>query len=44
MTVVVVTHNQAIVPMANRVIRMRNGRADSITTNEHPLPVSEIEW
>ncbi len=44
MTVVVVTHNQAIVPMANRVIRMRNGRADSISTNEHPLPVSEIEW
>ncbi len=44
MTVVVVTHNQAIMPIANRVIRMKNGRVDDISLNPSPVPVQDIEW
>lgn len=44
MTVILITHNQAITPMANRVINMRNGQVVSNVINEHPLPVEEIEW
>ncbi|MBQ3087898.1 MAG: ABC transporter ATP-binding protein [Clostridia bacterium] len=44
MTVVIITHNQALTPMANRVISMRNGRVQRITVNDNPLPVEQIEW
>ncbi len=44
MTVVVVTHNQAIMPMADRVIRMKNSKVKEILLNDHPTPVEEIEW
>ena len=44
MTVIVITHNQAITPMADRVIHIKNGKASQITVNEHPTPVEEIEW
>lgn len=44
MTVIVVTHNQALAPMADRVIHIRNGKAEEIQINEHPRDVSEIEW
>lgn len=44
MTVVVITHNTAITPMADRVIRIKNGRVQSMTVNEHPVPVETIEW
>lgn len=44
MTVVVITHNLALTPMGDKVIRVKNGRIDSITDNEHPMPVEEIEW
>ena len=44
MTVIVITHNQAITPMADRVIRMRNGKVQSMVINEKPTPVEEIEW
>ena len=44
MTVIVITHNQAIVPMADRVITMRNARVSSMVTNPNPTPVEEIEW
>jgi len=44
MTVIVVTHNTALCPMADRVIHVKNGRADRIEKNAHPVPVSEIEW
>ena len=43
-TVVVVTHNQAITPMANRIIRMRSGRVSEILFNNEPRPVESIEW
>ncbi len=44
MTVIVITHNQAIVPMADRVITMKNSKVSSIVLNEHPVPVETIEW
>lgn len=44
MTVVVVTHNTAIVPMADKVIEIRNGKVDNILINENPIPVERIEW
>lgn len=43
-TVVVITHNLAIAPMADRVIEMKNGKISNITINEHPQPVEAIEW
>lgn len=44
MTVVVVTHNLAICPMADQVIRVKSGHIVSDEINEHPLDVSQIEW
>lgn len=44
MTVVLITHNSAIADMANRVVRMRSGKVESITENEHPKLVEDIEW
>lgn len=44
MTVVVVTHNMAIAPMADRVIRMKNSKVREIILNEHPVDIEEIEW
>ncbi|HOF94782.1 MAG TPA: ATP-binding cassette domain-containing protein, partial [Clostridia bacterium] len=43
-TVVVVTHNQAITPMANRIIRMRSGKVFEISENLRPHSVDSIEW
>ena len=44
MTVIVITHNLAIAPMADRVIRIKNGKVSSMTVNEHPVSVETIEW
>ncbi len=44
MTVVVITHNQAIMPMADRIIKIRSGKVEEMTLNENPLPVDDIEW
>ena len=44
MTVVVITHNTALTPMADRVIQIRNGQVKSMELNPHPTPVEEIEW
>ncbi len=44
MTVVVITHNTAIAPMADRVIHIKNGRVSRITVNHDPVPVETIEW
>ena len=44
MTVIVITHNLAIAPMADRVIKIKNGKVSSITVNEKPVPVETIEW
>ena len=44
MTVIVITHNQAITPMADRVISMKSGRVVSMEVNENPVSVADIEW
>ncbi len=44
MTVVVITHNTALTPMADRVIHIKNGTVAAIERNGHPTPVEEIEW
>ncbi len=44
MTVILVTHNSAIAPMADRVIRLKNSRVREIITNESPMSVDDIEW
>ena len=43
-TVVVITHNQAIAPMADRIIKIKNGRVSETKINETPKSVEEIEW
>lgn len=43
-TVIVITHNSAITQMADRVIHIKNGKVSDVEINEHPAPVSEIEW
>lgn len=44
MTVIVITHNSAIAPMADRVIHIKNGKVSKMGLNEHPVPVESIEW
>ncbi len=44
MTVILITHNSAITPMANRVINMRSGKVISNVVNPNPIPIEEIEW
>ncbi|MCI5656802.1 MAG: ABC transporter ATP-binding protein [Candidatus Pseudoruminococcus sp.] len=44
MTVILITHNSAITPMANRVISMRSGQVVSNTINKEPMNVEDIEW
>lgn len=44
MTVIVITHNQAIAPMADRVIHIKNGKVSSMKLNETPKSVESIEW
>lgn len=44
MTVVVITHNQAIAPMADRIIKIKNSKVSSVKLNENPVDVSTIEW
>lgn len=44
MTVVVITHNLALTPMGDKVIKVKNGKVSSVTINENPTPVERIEW
>ncbi|NEG96899.1 ATP-binding cassette domain-containing protein [Bifidobacterium sp. SMB2] len=43
-TVVIVTHNSAIAPIADRVIRMHDARVKSVEINEHPMDIKDLEW
>jgi putative ABC transport system ATP-binding protein len=43
-TVLVITHNQALAGMADRIIRIKNGKAISNTVNPNPVPIAQIEW
>lgn len=44
MTVIVITHNTALTPMADRVIKIKNGKVTQVTQNENPVSVDTIEW
>ena len=44
MSVVVITHNAALIPVADRVIRVKDGRVASVSDNETPKAVEEIQW
>ena len=44
MTVIVITHNQAITPIADKVIHIKNGVQEKVLLNSHPKSVEEIEW
>ena len=44
MTVIIITHNSAIAPMADKVIRFKNGKSEDIIINENPTSIDEIEW
>ena len=43
-TVIVITHNLALTPMGDKVIKVRSGKIESITYNEHPMDVNDIEY
>jgi len=43
-TVILITHNSALAPMADRLIRFKSGKVEEISQNENPTPISEIEW
>ena len=43
-TVIIITHNQALMPMADRVIKVKNGRIAEEIVNENPINIEEIEW
>ena len=44
MTVVIITHNQALTAMADRIIKVKSGKIASVKMNEQIVPVEEIEW
>lgn len=44
MTIILITHNSAIAPMADRVIHIKSGKVFSIEENENPISIEEIEW
>jgi putative ABC transport system ATP-binding protein len=43
-TVVVITHNLALIPMGDQVIKVKSGLVDSIIENDHPVGIERIEW
>ncbi len=44
MTIVIITHNSALTAMADRVVKIKNGTIDSVTVNESPVSIEDIEW
>ena len=44
MTVIIITHNLAITPMGDKVIKVKNGKIESVVVNDNPTPVERIEW
>ena len=43
-TVIIITHNKALTPMADRVVHIKNGSVQNIETNSNPTPIENIEW
>ena len=44
MTVIVVTHNAALTSIGDKVIRVKSGKIESISLNEHPMDIADVEW
>ena len=44
MTVIIITHNSSIAPMADKIIHFKNGKSEKIIINEKPISIDEIEW
>ncbi len=44
MTVIVITHNSALMPMADKIIKINDGKIEKIFLNQEPVPVEHIEW
>lgn len=44
MTVIIITHNLALTPMGDKVIKVKNGKIESVVVNDNPTPVERIEW
>lgn len=44
MTVIIITHNLALAPMGDKVIKVKNGKIQSVTVNDNPVPIERIEW
>ena len=44
MTVLIITHNQAISPIADRIITMKSGKIEENKKNENPVSIDEVEW
>ena len=44
MTVIIITHNSALMPMGDRVVKIRSGRVSEMYQNEAPVPIERIEW
>ena len=43
-TVIIITHNSALTPMADRVVRLKSGSVVDVKINNNPTPIEEIEW
>jgi len=43
-TVIIITHNGALEPIADRIVRMRSGKIHKVTINEKPVDVADLEW
>ena len=43
-TVIIITHNSALAPMADRLIRFKSGQVTEMSLNAHPTPIARIEW
>ncbi|CCZ04871.1 ABC transporter ATP-binding protein [Bovifimicola ammoniilytica] len=43
-TVIIITHNGALAPMADKVIKFKNGSVEQVITNDNPVNIDEIEW
>lgn len=44
MTVIIITHNSSLAPMADKVIRFKSGKVEEVTINKNPTPIEKIEW
>lgn len=44
MTIIIITHNTALAPMADKVIYFKNGTVDTVKKNDNPISIEEIEW